>query len=173
MKASTANSSGGMEWMVVRSSLIASMRRRRPAPPAIGSEASPPRIFGAYLLLGLGAGMSIMPLLSISMSEVPIADAGLASGFGNVTLQVGAALGLAVLGSISTAQTKALIVQGDPLSVALSGGFRLAFVLAATSVVVGLGLVLMLLRSSDGGSRRSEPVRAERVEFDEAEAEAA
>jgi len=132
-----------------------------------------PRMFVAYILLGLGGGMSFMPLLTISMSEVPMTDAGLASGFGNVTMQIGAALGLAALGSISSAQTKALIAQGDPLSVALAGGYQLAFVLAATSVVVGLGVVLMILRPSDGGSRRREPARAERVEYDEAEAEAA
>ncbi|MFI5282870.1 MAG: MFS transporter [Candidatus Dormibacterales bacterium] len=129
-----------------------------------------PRIFAAYIMLGLGAGLSIMPLLSISMSEVPVADAGLASGFGNVTLQIGAALGLAVLGSISAVQTKALIAQGDSLPVALSGGYQLAFVLAATSVVVGLGMLLILLRSPDGRRRRKAP---ERVEFKEAEAEAA
>src|SRR5579864_2343358 len=40
-----------------------------------------PRIFAAYLLFGLGGGMAFMPLLTISMSEVPAADAGLASGF--------------------------------------------------------------------------------------------
>jgi len=133
-----------------------------------------PRIFAAYVLLGVGAGMSLMPLLTISMSEVPMADAGLASGFGNVTMQVGAALGLAILGSISTAQTKALIAQGDALPVAMAGGFRVAFLLAAISVAVGMVVVLAVLRPSDGGSRRLETVRPERHASEaQAEAEAA
>src|SRR5229473_4037151 len=52
-----------------------------------------PGIFGGYLLFGIGAGMSFMPLMTIMMAEVPMADAGVASGVANVTMQVGAALG--------------------------------------------------------------------------------
>jgi hypothetical protein len=71
-----------------------------------------PRIFAAYLLFGLGGGLAFMPLLSISMSEVPAADAGLAAGFGNVTMQMGAAIGLAALGAISTAHAQTLMAEG-------------------------------------------------------------
>src|SRR5216683_2797276 len=39
-----------------------------------------PGIFGGYLLFGIGAGMSFMPLMTIMMAEVPMADAGVASG---------------------------------------------------------------------------------------------
>jgi len=131
-----------------------------------------PRIFAAYLLFGLGGGMAFMPLLTISMSEVPAADAGLASGFGNVTMQIGAAVGLAVLGTVSTAHARALMAQGESLSAALASGYQLAFLLAASSVMAGLIVVMAVLRSSDGrGSmRRSEPAR---LEIDEAQAEAA
>ena len=131
-----------------------------------------PRIFAAYLLFGLGGGMAFMPLLTISMSEVPAADAGLASGFGNVTMQIGAAVGLAVLGTVSTAHARALMAQGESLSAALASGYQLAFLLAASSVMAGLFVVMAVLRSSDGrGSmRRSEPAR---LEIDEAQAEAA
>src|SRR6266568_4859853 len=48
-----------------------------------------PTLFGSYLLFGIGAGMSFMPLLTIMMAEVPAADAGVASGVANVTMQVG------------------------------------------------------------------------------------
>jgi EmrB/QacA subfamily drug resistance transporter len=129
-----------------------------------------PRIFAAYLLFGLGAGMAFMPLLTISMSEVPMADAGLASGFGNVTMQIGAAVGLAALGTISTAHTQALIAQGAALPVALTGGYQLAFLLASASVAAGVAVVLTVLRPSTGGSKRREPAH---VDFDQAEAEAA
>ncbi|MFI5210870.1 MAG: MFS transporter [Gemmatimonadales bacterium] len=130
-----------------------------------------PRIFGAYLLFGLGGGMAFMPLLTISMSEVPAADAGLASGFGNVTMQIGAAVGLAVLATISTAHARALVAQGQSLPAALTGGYQLAFLLAAASVVAGLVVVLAVLRTSDGGGgarRRELP-----FELDKREAEAA
>src|SRR5262249_13396372 len=58
-----------------------------------------PRLFGAFALIGLGAGLTFMPLLTIALAEVPADDAGLASGIVNVSMQLSAALGLAVIGS--------------------------------------------------------------------------
>ena len=126
-----------------------------------------PRIFAAYLLFGLGGGMAFMPLLTIAMSEVPAADAGLASGFGNVSMQVAAAIGLASLGTISTDHAKALLAQGETMSVAMTGGYQLAFLIAAASVVVGLALVLSVLRSNGGGGNRLPA----RDQFEERQAE--
>ncbi len=126
-----------------------------------------PRIFAAYLLLGLGGGMSFMPLLTISMSEVPAADTGLASGFGNVTMKVGGAIGLASLGTISTGHARELVAQGDSLRAALAGGYQLAFLLAAVSVVLALAVALMALRSSHGRQAQKD------LELDEAEQEVA
>src|SRR5579859_2605665 len=64
-----------------------------------------PRLFAAYALMGTGAAMSFMPLLSIALAEVPVADAGIASGIVNVSMQISAALGLAILGSLATEHT--------------------------------------------------------------------
>ena len=125
-----------------------------------------PTLFIAYLLLGTGAGTSFLPLLTISMSEVPVKDAGLASGFSNVTMQVGGALGLAALGTVSTDHAKALFAEGDPLPMALSGGYQLGFVLAAFAVVAGLAVVLIVLH----GARSQEALS---VELDRSEVEAA
>ena len=115
-----------------------------------------PTLFIAYLLLGVGAGTSFLPLLTISMSEVAPADAGLASGFSNVTMQVGGALGLAALGTVATDHAKALFAEGDPLPVALTGGYQLGFVLAAVAVIAGLAVVLTVLRSSPRAPRVSD-----------------
>ena len=107
-----------------------------------------PMLFIAYLLLGMGGGTAFLPLLTIAMSDVAQADAGLASGFSNVTMQVGGALGLAALGTISTDHAKALFAEGDPLPVALTGGYQLGFVLAAVAVVAGLAVLLTVIRST-------------------------
>jgi EmrB/QacA subfamily drug resistance transporter len=128
-----------------------------------------PTLFIAYLLLGAGAGTSFLPLLTISMSEIPVADAGLASGFSNVTMQVGGALGLAALGTVSTDYAKKLFAQGDPLPVALTGGYQLGFVLAAVVVVAALAVVLTVLRGSNR-TRREAPAE---IETEEPEAEVA
>jgi hypothetical protein len=98
--------------------------------------------------------MSFMPLLNISMSQVPAADAGLASGFGNLTMQVGGAVGLAVVGTISADHTRALAAQGYTLVSALTGGYQLAFLIAAASVLAGITVVLTTLRSAQRAPRR-------------------
>ena len=108
-----------------------------------------PSLLAAYVLLGAGGGMSFLPLLTISMSEVPLADAGLGSGFSNVVMQVGGALGLASITSISTSNA-----QGN-------GAFQLAYVLAAISVTASLMVVLGVLRAPATRAVEREHVRVE------------
>jgi EmrB/QacA subfamily drug resistance transporter len=121
-----------------------------------GADASYfPELFGAYLLFGIGAGTSFMPLITIAMSEVPARDAGLASGIANVTMQISAAIGLAALGTISTDHSRALAAQGYSLSSALTGGYQLSFGIAAACVAVGLLVVLVVLRSHGGVDREA------------------
>ena len=63
-----------------------------------------------------------MPLLTIAMADVPPADAGLASGIVNVSLQVAGALGLAVLGTVATSRSHALEAAHHGLASSLIGG---------------------------------------------------
>ena len=128
-----------------------------------------PELFGAYLLFGIGAGTSFMPLVTIAMSEVPPQDAGLASGIANVSMQISAAIGLAALGTISSGHSTALVAQGYPLSSALTGGYQLSFGIAAACVAVGLLVVLVVLRPL--GARHDAPVTGR--EWAEGTAEAA
>src|SRR5713101_5515373 len=100
-----------------------------------------PTLFGSYLLFGIGAGMSFMPLLTIMMAEVPAADAGVASGVANVTMQVGAALGTA-----SADRARDLVLSGQTLASALTGGYQLGFSIAAGLVAGGLLVALIALR---------------------------
>ncbi len=99
----------------------------------------------AFVLIGFGAGTSFMPLLSIAMADVPNADAGLGSGIVNVSMQMAGALGLAVLGTIATERTNGLESAGQSAAAALSGGFRLSFLVAAASVGVGTVMAMVLL----------------------------
>jgi EmrB/QacA subfamily drug resistance transporter len=105
-----------------------------------------PGLFFAFLLLGLGAGASFLPLLTIGMSDAPARDAGLASGIVNVSVQLFGAIGLASLGTIATDHTRALTASGHPLSVALTGGYHLAYVVAATCVALGIVAAFLVLR---------------------------
>jgi len=115
-----------------------------------------PGIFGAYLLFGLGAGMTFMPLTTIMMSDVPATDAGIGSGVGNVTMQVGGAFGLAALGTITTDHTRTLLAQGESLAGALTAGYQLGFGIAAACVATGLIIVLVVLRTPRVARARQE-----------------
>jgi EmrB/QacA subfamily drug resistance transporter len=105
-----------------------------------------PHLFLAFLLLGLGAGASFLPLLTIAMADAPARDAGLASGIVNVSVQLFGAIGLASLGTIATDHTKALAASGHPLPVALTGGYHLAYIVAASCVAAGIVAAFLVLR---------------------------
>jgi MFS family permease len=107
-----------------------------------------PTIFIACFLLGLGIGNAFMPLLTIAMAEVPPADAGLGSGITNVSQQVSGAFGLAVLGTVATNHTKALVASHHGLTSSLISGYHIAFLAAAGASVTGILLAFALLRPS-------------------------
>jgi EmrB/QacA subfamily drug resistance transporter len=105
-----------------------------------------PGLFISFLTLGLGAGTSFLPLLTLGMSEAPPQDAGLASGIINVSVQLFGAIGLAVLGTIATDHSRALSASGHTLGTALTGGFHLAYVVGAACVAAGVLVTLLVLR---------------------------
>jgi EmrB/QacA subfamily drug resistance transporter len=120
------------------------------------STAYVPTLVGAFLLIGVGAGMSFMPLLTIAMAEVPPADAGLASGIVNTSLQVSAAIGVAVLGTVSADRTRSLLAHGAGLEHALLSGYQLALRIGAACVVVALVGAVLWVRAP----RRTDEVAA-------------
>jgi EmrB/QacA subfamily drug resistance transporter len=105
-----------------------------------------PTIFVANLALGLGIGNAFMPLLTLAMEDVPPADAGLGSGITNVSQQIGGALGLAVLSTVATNHTKALLSSHHGLTTSLISGYHVAFLLAAGATIGAILLAFALLR---------------------------
>ncbi len=120
-----------------------------------------PGLFVAFLLMGVGAGASFLPLLTIAMGDVPQRDAGLASGIVNVSVQLFGAIGLATLGTIATDHTKALAASGATPLQALTGGYHLAYVVAAAAVATGIVAAVLVLR----GPSEPEVVETEETEL--------
>ncbi len=102
-------------------------------------------VFPSMVLLGLGAGLSFPSLMNLAMSGAHQDDAGLASGLVNTTMQVGGALGLAVIATLATSRTDSLLAGGQGQAEALTGGFHLAFLIGAGLVTVAIGLALAVL----------------------------
>jgi EmrB/QacA subfamily drug resistance transporter len=119
-----------------------------------------PTVFFAFLLIGLGIGNAFMPLLSIAMADVPPQDAGLGSGITNVSQQVSGALGLAVLGTIATNHSKALLAQHHSVADSLIGGYHLSFGIGAVAVVAAIATAVALLRTpaAEESDELAEPV---------------
>jgi len=97
-------------------------------------------------LLGLGGGLSFPSLTIIAMADARPQDAGLASGLLNTTGQVGGALGLAILATLAGARTADLARDGVAGATALAGGYHLAWLVGAATVVVTLVLAISVLR---------------------------
>jgi EmrB/QacA subfamily drug resistance transporter len=127
----------GLSFAVVGLAVMASL--------AVDEPYVPVRM-AAHVLLGLGFGMSFLPLLTLAMSDVPARDAGLGSGIVNLSLQLSAAVDLAILVSVASHRTRALVGAGASLREATVHGYRFAYAVAVVGVLVGLTIAAALLR---------------------------
>jgi EmrB/QacA subfamily drug resistance transporter len=103
-------------------------------------------VLPVMILLGTGAGLSFPALMGLAMSGATPEDAGLASGLVNTSAQVGGALGLAVLATLSTSRSTELAAGGESTASALTGGYHFAFWIAAGLVAAAIVVALTVLR---------------------------
>jgi len=106
-----------------------------------------PGVMVGMLLMGFGIGNAFMPMLTIAMADVPPRDAGLASGIVNVSQQVAGALGLALLSTFATNHTHALTAAHVRPDAALVGGYQLAYLIGAGSVLAAIVIAFVTLRA--------------------------
>ncbi len=104
-------------------------------------------VLPVMLLLGTGAGLAFPALMTLAMSGATPSDAGLASGLVNTTVQVGGAIGLAVLATLATERTDSLVGDGQATASALNSGYHLAFLTGAALVAAAIVVALTVLRS--------------------------
>jgi hypothetical protein len=88
----------------------------------------------AMVLMGVGAGLGFPSLMTLAMSGATPSDSGLASGLVNTSVQVGGAIGLAVVATLATERTDGLLADGHSAASALNSGFHLAYVIGALLV---------------------------------------
>ena len=119
------------------------------------------------VLLGFGIGVSFPALMTLAMSGATQQDAGLASGLVNTTAQVGGALGLAVLATLSATRSEDLIASGHNAAASLTSGYHLAFGIGAVLIVAALAVGLTVLQ----GEAKATRVRRQAAEGEPAEGE--
>jgi EmrB/QacA subfamily drug resistance transporter len=117
-------------------------------------------VFFVMLLLGGGAGLCFPALMTLAMSGATPQDSGLASGFVNTTVQVGGAVGLAVLATLSTERTERLVADGESVASALNSGYHLAYLIGAALTVVAIVVAFVVLRAQDTGGAQPQEAEA-------------
>jgi len=154
--------------------LITRFGARRTLVPGLGLVAAGLALFtrapvdGSYvtdvlpvlLLIGTGVALCFPALMTLAMSGATPSDAGLASGLVNTTVQVGGALGLAVLATLAATETGSRRAAGEQVAQALNSGYHLAYAIGAGLVLVAIGVAVTVLRPE-------RPVQEHRAEVRE------
>jgi EmrB/QacA subfamily drug resistance transporter len=122
-----------------------------------------PDIFFGLLLCGLGIGLAFVTATVAALAGVAEHEAGLASGLSNTALQIGTALGAAIVTTVAVSRSQDYLAANkgaNPLA-ALTEGYQSAFL--ACAVLAGIGLALALLlpgRPRNAAHELPEPVPA-------------
>jgi EmrB/QacA subfamily drug resistance transporter len=111
-------------------------------------------VLPAMTMLGLGAGLAFPALTTVAMSGATPSDSGLASGLVNTSVNVGGAIGLAVLATFATERTHGLLAGGESAASALNSGYHVAYLIGAALVAVAIAVAVTVLRP------QTEPVAA-------------
>ncbi|HVS99740.1 MAG TPA: DHA2 family efflux MFS transporter permease subunit [Solirubrobacterales bacterium] len=111
-----------------------------------------------FLLIAVGIGTSFPGIMTLAMSGATPEDAGLASGLVNTSMQVGGAVGLAVLATLSTGRTEKLTAAGHSTATALTSGYHLAYLVGAGLAAVSVLIAIFVLRPTPAD--RSDPLPA-------------
>jgi EmrB/QacA subfamily drug resistance transporter len=126
-------------------------------------------VLAGSVLTALGMGFTLVPSTIVAMQGVARNESGVASGLLNTSRLMGGALGLAILSTIASSQTRGDL--GVSAASALTSGFDAAFTVAAGFAVVAGAVAVISLRPA----RESADVvdLPERMEAEEQQALAA
>jgi len=114
-------------------------------------------ILPGMLLLGVGCGLALNPVMLAAMNDVAPSESGLASGVVNTSFMMGGALGLAVLAAVAAART-----GGQQTAEALTAGYHAAFALGALFTLAA-ALVSTLLPRAPSPARENSNLLAEQT----------
>jgi EmrB/QacA subfamily drug resistance transporter len=132
--------------LISAGSLLA-LTRITPDGTLLGSVILPTMIFGA------GLAVFYIPMTVAAVYRVPPERTGVASALVNVTRTVGGAVGLAVISTVVTSRISHEAASGHPAGDALSGAFRLAFMITAALLAAAAVFALAVFRDEGRGEQ--------------------
>jgi MFS family permease len=104
-------------------------------------------MFVGLLVFGPGIGLAFVTASIAALAGVAEHEAGLASGLSNTALQIGAALGVAIVSTVAISRSEDYLAANEganPL-VVLNEGFQFAFLACVVLAGIGAALALLLL----------------------------
>jgi EmrB/QacA subfamily drug resistance transporter len=120
-------------------------------------------LFVAYVVFGIGFGFVNAPITNAAVSGMPRAQAGVASAIASTSRQIGATLGVAVVGALVTSKVGAV-----------GGGVNIDFAVASRAgwwvlagcgaAVLGLGMVVTSKRALASAQRTAREINPEFLE---------
>jgi len=105
------------------------------------------------VVTGLGLGLAFVALTATAIPDGDPTGSGAASGLYNTAVQIGGALGIAVLAAIATSRADALRGHGVSAAEALATGREQALVVAAVLLLAGAALARLMPREAARSAR--------------------
>lgn len=115
-------------------------------------------LLGPSIVIGIGLGGAFVAGTELSVHGVADSEAGMASGLVNTSQQIGGAIGLAVLATMSSTRTRDLLSNGIAEPQALTSGFAGVFLGASAFAIIGTIIVLKVVRPSLSRSAIDESI---------------
>ena len=114
-------------------------------------------VFFGLLLFGPGIGLTFVTVSIAALAGVKERDSGLASGLSNTAFQIGAAVGTAIVATVSLSRTESVLESnaGADRLTAVTEGFQSAFVACIVLAAIGLALALLLLGPAHGPAKKA------------------
>jgi EmrB/QacA subfamily drug resistance transporter len=103
-------------------------------------------IFFALLVVGPGIGLAFVTATVAALADVAEHESGLASGLSNTALQIGGALGVAIVSTVAVSRSEHFLAanEGANQLVVLNEGFQTAFLAVVVLAAIGMALALLL-----------------------------
>ncbi len=117
-------------------------------------------IFFGLLVIGPGVGLAFVTATVAALAGTGEQESGLASGLSNTALQIGGAVGVAILTTVAVSRSADFLAANDGADqlVVLNEGFQSAFLALVVLAGIGMALALLLPGRPPEAPRLSVPI---------------
>jgi EmrB/QacA subfamily drug resistance transporter len=106
-------------------------------------------LFVPFVLSGFGLACIFIPMSLAALSGIPDRIAGVASGLLNTSQQLGGAVGVALISTVSNERAESLADGAQVTLEDIAGGYRWGFAVAAVFALAAFGVAVGVLRRDD------------------------